>query len=218
MSELTLVIGNRNYSSWSMRPCVLMRAKGIEFDELEIPLRQPDSLARKLAYSPAGKVPVLIAGELYIWESLAIMEYLAERFPDNELWPREDRPRAIARSVASEMHAGFENLRTHMPLNCRARYPGHRRGPGVDEEIERVGGLWRDCRSRFGEGGAFLFGDFSIADAMFAPVVCRFQTYGVELGAVESAYAEAVLAHPAVVEWTRAAEGEPWTIPEYEVD
>lgn len=216
MADLTLVIGNKNYSSWSMRPGVLMRAKGIDFDELQIPLRQPDSAERKLRYSPAGKVPVLIAGELRIWESMAIMEFLAERFPDRGLWPADEKARAVARSVSAEMHAGFEALRTHMPLNCRARHPGGGREPGVREDIERVRELWRDCRSRFGQDGDFLFGEFSIADAMFAPVASRFQTYAVELEGDESAYAGAVLAHPAVTEWMTAGQAEPWTIAEYE--
>jgi glutathione S-transferase len=217
MTELTLVIGNRNYSSWSMRPGVLLPAKGIEFDELQIPLYQPDSVERKLAYSPAGKVPVLLAGELHIWESTAILEYLAERFPERGLWPEDEQARATARSVSAEMHAGFDALRTHMPMNCRARYPGLGRGPGVEADLERIQELWRDCRSRFGGGGDFLFGQFTIADAMFAPVVSRFQTYGVVVGGVEGQYAEAVLAHPAVAAWMQAAQAEPWTISEYEL-
>jgi glutathione S-transferase len=217
MADLTLVIGNRNYSSWSMRPWVLMRAKQIEFQEVQIRLFQPDSLERKLAYSPAGKVPILVSGELHVWESLAILDRLAELFPHRGLWPSEGAPRAVARSVSAEMHAGFEGLRTHMPMNCRARLPGRGRGPGVEEEIVRVRNLWRDCRARFGQGGDFLFGDFGNADAMFAPVASRFQTYGVELTGVEGEYAEAVVSHPAVAEWFRAAEAEPWTVPQYEL-
>jgi glutathione S-transferase len=215
--SLTLVIGNKNYSSWSMRPWVLMRDRGIEFSEIQIPLRREDSDARKLTFSPAGKVPVLIDGDARIWESLAILEYLAELEPDRGLWPQDAAARAMARSVSSEMHAGFETLRTHMPMNCRARYPGAGRGPGVEEEIERVRGLWRDCRERFGSDGEFLFGSFTIADAMFAPVVSRFQTYGVDLAGVEADYSRAVLSLPAVSEWMEAAAGEPWTIEMYEV-
>jgi glutathione S-transferase len=201
-----------------MRPGVLMRAKEIEFDALQIPLRQPGSLERKLEYSPAGKVPVLIDDGLHIWESLAILDHLAERFPERRLWPEDGRARAVARSVSAEMHAGFEALRTHMPMNCRARYPGQGQGPGVEADIERVAALWRDCRTRFGQGGDFLFGEFTIADAMFAPVVARFQTYGVVLDSLEGDYGRAVLSHPAVVEWMRDASEEPWTIPEYELD
>ncbi len=194
-----------------------MHAKGIDFDALQIPLRQPGSVERKLSYSPAGKVPVLIDGGLHIWESLAIMEYLAEKFPDRRLWPAEEQARAVARSVSSEMHAGFEALRAHMPLNCRASYPGKARGPGVEEDIDRVLGLWRECRSGFGQEGEFLFGEFTIADAMFAPVAARFQTYAVDLDPVAQAYAAAVLAHPSVANWMAAAEAEPWTIAEYDV-
>ncbi len=217
MAELTLVIGNRNYSSWSMRPWVLMRAKQIEFEEIQIRLFQPDSLERKLEYSPAGKVPALIADGVHVWESLAILERLAELFPDRGLWPMDDAARAVARSASAEMHAGFEGLRSQMPMNCRANLPGLGRGPGVGEEIERVSELWRDCRTRFGRGGDFLFGEFGIADAMFAPVVSRFHTYGVELDGIEADYAEAVRAHPAVTEWFQAAEAEPWTLPQYEL-
>jgi glutathione S-transferase len=217
MADLTLVIGNRNYSSWSMRAGVLMPAKGIEFEEVQIPLRQPGSVEEKLRYSPAGKVPVLIDRGLHIWESLSIMEHLAELFPDRGLWPEEARARAVARSVSAEMHAGFEALRTHMPMNCRARYPGQGRGPGVQEDIERIVALWNDCRARFGQQGDFLFGEFTIADAMFTPVVARFQTYDVELDPVARAYTGAVLAHPAVAGWMAAGESEPWTISEYDL-
>jgi glutathione S-transferase len=217
MSELTLVIGNKNYSSWSMRPWVLMRAHDIDFSETQILLRRDDSVERKLRYSPAGKVPVLIDGELHVWESLAILEYLAESFPEKQLWPPGRTARAVARSVSAEMHAGFESIREHMPMNCRARYPGKGRGPGVEKDIDRIRGLWRDCRTRFGAAGDFLFGGFTIADAMFAPVVMRFQTYLVELDGEEAAYQEAMLAHPAIVEWVQAAEAEPWTIEMYEV-
>lgn len=217
MADLTLVIGNRNYSSWSMRPWVLMRAKQIEFEEIQIRLFQPDSLERKLKYSPAGKVPALIVAGVHVWESLAILERLAELFPDRALWPLDSAARAVARSVSAEMHAGFEALRTQMPMNCRASLPGRGRGPGVAEEIERACDLWRDCRTRFGQGGDFLFGEFGNADAMFAPVVSRFHTYGVELQGVEADYASAVLSHPAVAEWFRAAESEPWTVPQYEL-
>lgn len=217
MADLTLVIGNRNYSSWSMRPWVLMRAKQIEFEEVQIRLFQPDSLERKLAYSPAGKVPILISEGVHVWESLAILEHLAERFPDRELWPSDSAARALARSISAEMHAGFEALRNQMPMNCRASLPGRGRGSGVAEEIERVSDLWRDCRTRFGRGGDFLFGEFGNADAMFAPVVSRFHTYGVELGGVEGEYAAAVVSHPAVTEWFSAAAAEPWTVTQYEL-
>jgi glutathione S-transferase len=194
-----------------------MRAKQIEFEEVQIRLFQPDSLERKLAYSPAGKVPVLIANGVHVWESLAILDRLAELFPDRQLWPADDAARAVARSVSAEMHAGFQALRTEMPMNCRATLPGRGRGPGVADEIERVCALWQDCRTRFGQGGHFLFGEFGNADAMFAPVVSRFHTYGVQLSGTEAQYAEAVLSHPAVAEWIEAAAVEPWTVEQYEL-
>lgn len=216
MSGLTLVIGNKNYSSWSMRPWLLMRQHRIEFDEIQIALRQPGSLERKLAYSPAGKVPILIDGEMRIWESLAIVEYLTEKFPEKPLWPADGEARGVARSVSAEMHAGFAHLRSHMPLNCRARRPGSGPGPGVQADIDRICEIWRDCRARHGAAGEFLFGDFTAADAMFAPVASRFQTYGVELDRAEAAYARAILAIPAVREWMEDAREEPWKIAKFD--
>lgn len=216
MSGLKLVIGNKNYSSWSMRPWLLMRQQSIEFEEVQIPLRQPDSLERKLVYSPAGKVPILRDGEMGIWDSLAIIEHLAERFPANQIWPADPEPRALARSVSAEMHSGFANLRTRMPMNCRARRPAAGRGPGVQEDIDRIREIWRECRARFGAGGLFLFGDFTAADAMFAPVASRLRTYCVELEGPEAEYAEAVLALPAVEEWMEDARNEPWRIARFD--
>lgn len=212
MSGLRLVIGNRNYSSWSMRPWVLMRQLGIEFEEVQISLREEGSLERKLSYSPAGKVPVLLDGELRIWESLAIVEHLAETFPERGVWPAEPARRAAARAVSAEMHAGFASVRSRMPLNCRAHRPGAGRGPGVEEDIGRIRQLWRESRTAHGSGGEFLFGEFGAADAMFAPVASRFRTYEVELDGVEADYADAVLALPAVAEWIEAARREPWRI------
>lgn len=212
MGELTLVIGNRNYSSWSMRAWVALHAAGIPFAEIQIPLRRADSQARKLQFSPSGRVPVLVDGDIRVWDSLAICEYAAERFPEHGLWPSDPAARALARSVSAEMHAGFEALRTHMPMDARARYPGAGRAPGVAEDIARVGEIWRDCRARFGAGGEFLFGPFGIADAMFAPVVTRLVTYEVALEGVEAAYAAAVLTHPSVARWLDGAAGEEWAI------
>jgi glutathione S-transferase len=216
MSGLKLIIGNKNYSSWSMRPWLLLRQGGIEFEEVQIPLRQPDSLGRKLAYSPAGKVPILIDGDLRIWESLAIVEYLAEKFPENQLWPQDRETRAHARTVSAEMHAGFVSLRSSMPFNCRARRPGAGLGPGVQEDIDRICEIWRECRERRGAAGEFLFGEFTAADAMFAPVASRFQTYGVELAHEEAEYAKALLTMPAVEDWIEAARKEPWKIAKFD--
>jgi glutathione S-transferase len=217
MSGLRLVIGNKNYSSWSMRPWLLMHQRGIEFDEVQIPLRQPDSLERKLAYSPAGKVPILIDGDVRIWESLVIVEYLAEKFPEKRLWPADSEACGVARSVSAEMHAGFASLRSQMPLNCRADRPAAGRGPGVQEDVDRICEIWRDCRGRYGAAGEFLFGNFTVADAMFAPVALRFQTYGVELDGDAAEYAQAILAMPAVRDWVEAAQREPWKIAKFDL-
>lgn len=151
-----------------------------------------------------------------IWDSLAIVEHLAEKFPDKQLWPADDEERALARSVSAEMHSGFANLRLHMPLNCRARRPGAGRGPGVQEDIDRICEIWRECRTRYGMAGEFLFGEFTAADAMFAPVASRFQTYGVELDRVEAAYARAILATPTVRGWIEDAHKEPWSIAKFD--
>lgn len=213
MERLTLVIGNRNYSSWSMRAWVLMRQLGIDFEEVQIPLRQPNSLERKLSYSPAGKVPVLIEGDTRVWDSLAIVERLAEGFPDKQVWPTENAARVLARSVCAEMHSGFQSLRSCMPLNCRAQRSSASPVPEVQEDIDRIREIWRECRAHHGGTRPFLFGGFTAADAMFAPVASRFHTYGVELDGVEATYAQAILALPAVREWIEGARREPWDIP-----
>lgn len=216
IGALTLVLGNKNYSSWSMRAWVLLRHFEIEFDEVLVRLHEEDSTARKLSFSPAGRVPVLLDGELPIWDTLAIVEYVAERFPEKRIWPADVEARARARSVSAEMHSSFLALRDRMPVNTRARYPGAGRGPGVEEDIARIREIWRECRGRYGGEGDFLFGEFSAADAMFAPVVARFLTYAVELDGVEAEYSRAVLAVPAVEEWYAAGREEPWSIPLYE--
>jgi glutathione S-transferase len=215
MPELALVIGNKNYSSWSMRPWVALRQAGIPFREIRIPLYQPDSRQRILEQSPAGKVPVLKDGPTLVWDSLAILEYLAERFPDRGLWPQEVAARARARSACAEMHSGFTALRTHMPMNLRASHPGRGRTPESEADIARIAALWSDCRARAGSGD-FLFGDFCNADAMYAPVATRFVTYGVELPAACQRYVDALLALPAVRQWYAEARAERELIEEYE--
>ena len=213
---MKLIIGNKNYSSWSLRAWLPLRHHGLEFEEVQIPLRLPDSSARVLQFSPTGKVPALLDGAVSLWESLAISEYVAEKFPQRGLWPEDPHARAVARAVSLEMHAGFPALRTHLPLNCRGRFASRDHLPGVAEEIERMRELWLDCRLRFGQGGHFLFGGFTIADAVFAPVALRFQTYGVELPGVAGDYGASLLALPAMREWQAAAKEEPWVIEEYE--
>lgn len=218
MSPYTLVVGNKTYSSWSLRGFLAARLAGIDFDEILVRLSERGSRARLLEHSGAGRVPVLKHGGRVIWDSLAIVEYLAEQCPDAGLWPQDAAARAMARSVAAEMHSGFQELRSHMPMNLRRSLPGRGRGPGVSEDVERIGSIWRDCRQRFGAGGPYLFGAPSAADAMYAPVATRFRTYAVGLDPVATAYVEAVLALPAFLEWQEAALREPWVIAEDEVE
>ena len=222
MAEFTLVVGNKNYSSWSMRGGLMVRIAGIECEEIVIPLDRPESAAAIRKHSPSGKVPVLLHRGLAVWESLAIAEYLNDLKPEAGLWPSSAAARAHARAISAEMHAGFADLRTHMPMNIRASFPGKGMTPGVRADIERITSMWRDCRKRFGgafpRDDGFLFGTFGAADAMFAPVVTRFRTFGVALDADSEAYAKAVLAQPAVQEWIDAAKNEPWLIQSCELD
>jgi glutathione S-transferase len=216
MADFTLVVGNQNYSSWSMRPYLALKHVGVPFDLVVVRLRQSstaDSIGR---HSPAGRVPVLRHGDLTVWDSLAICEYLADVFPEAKLWPTDRAARARARSISAEMHSGFAALRNALPMNVRASRPGHAIDDDVAKDIERIKGIWRECRSRFGAGGPFLFGTFTNADAMFGPVVTRFRTYGVALDGAEAAYAEAVWSSPQMKEWAEAAAKEPWGIDEYD--
>jgi len=212
MTKLKLVIGNKNYSSWSLRPWLAMKQFGLDFDEVRIALDTPESTEKIQQYSPSGKVPVLIHDTLTVWETLAICEYLAEQFPKLNWWPEDQTARAIARSISAEMHSGFQNLRQNMPMDCRARLPGKGMSSEVQKDIARITAIWQECRQQFGSGGNLLFGEFTIADAMFAPVVSRFVTYDVQLDPISRAYAEAILALPAMQEWTKAAEAELETI------
>lgn len=208
MLPLTLVIGNKNYSSWSLRPWLAMHQMAVPFTEIRLPLDTPEFHAQIERYSPSRRVPVLRQGDLVVWESLAICEYVAELFPDRPWYPAEPQVRAIARAVSHEMHAGFAKLRTHMPMDVRSRYPGAGRAPGVQADIDRITALWRECRSTYGSSGDFLFGTFGIADAMYAPVVSRFVTYGVALDPVCQAYADAVWALPSMQTWITDAQQE----------
>lgn len=208
MSDLVLVIGSKRYSSWSLRPWLALKQTGTPFEELVVTLRQPDTKARILQHSPSGKVPLLKHGSLIVWESLAICEYLAELWPEAGLWPQDRVARAVARSVSTEMHAGFMALRQHLPMDVCASTPMAALAPEVMADVDRIQKIWRDCRDRFGAGGPFLFGRFSIADAIYAPVATRFTTYGVELAPVCQAYVEAIWALPAMQEWKAAAEKE----------
>ena len=217
MAEFTIYIGNKNYSSWSLRPWLALRHTGAAFEEVMITLDQPDSKANLRRRSPSGRVPVLQHGALAIWESLAICEYLAEQFPAARLWPEEREARALARAVSNEMHGGFAALRDHLPMDINRRWPLGNRLATVGPDVDRVTAIWRECRARFGNRGAngagdFLFGGFTIADAMFAPVTTRFVTYSVPLDPVCSAYVAAMQRWPAMQDWAAAAKAEPWVI------
>jgi glutathione S-transferase len=196
---LKLVIGNKNYSSWSMRPWVLARQSAIAFEE--VPLKFEGASTRVVGiepYSPTRKVPVLLVDGEPVWDSLAICETLAELHPEKQLWPAAADARRVARSVCAEMHSGFQGLRGAMPMNIRASHPGKGRTPQSEKDIERVIAIWTSCRGRFGSSGEFLFGRFGVADAFYAPVATRFRTYGVSLPPAAQAYADAVLAAAAV--------------------
>ncbi len=216
MSNLTLVIGNKNYSSWSLRPWLAMKQFGLEFEEIRIPLYTPESTSKIRQYSPSGKVPVLLHDTITVWDSLAICEYLAEEFPNLHFWPEDKAARAIARSISAEMHSSFQILRNNMPMNCRTKFPGKGMALGVPKDIDRITSIWRECRQNFGAGGDFLFGKFTIADAIYAPVVLRFVTYDVQLDAVARDYVEAILALPALQEWIKAGAAEKEILPQFE--
>jgi glutathione S-transferase len=215
---LTLVLGNKNYSSWSLRPWIAMRHADIDFDEMVIRLYEPGSREKILSHSPSGKVPCLIDGDVTVWESLAILDYLADRFPETNLWPSDLKARGLARAVSAEMHAGFPALRQHCPMNMR-RDPAKKREltPEVRENVARIEAIWNECRGKFGAGGDFLFGAFSNADAMYAPVVSRFATYGVSVSPVTRRYMDAMMALPAWREWEKAGRAEPWVMDGNEV-
>jgi glutathione S-transferase len=200
-----LIIGNKNYSSWSLRPWLLLRHHGVAFDEQRLLLDTPEFARSVGDWSPSRAVPALRHRGLTIWDSLAICEYANETFLDGAGWPRDAAARAIARSVSAEMHSSFQALRSAMPLNCRRRTQGHPIAADVLANITRISAIWRDCRARFGAGGAFLFGDFSIADAMYAPVALRFVSYGVGLDRDMHAYIETLYTLPALQQWLREA-------------
>lgn len=215
MTSLTLVIGNKNYSSWSLRPWLAMQVAGIPFEEVIIQLDTPETRANILKWSPAGRVPVLIDGDTTVWESLAILEYLAEKFPQRNIWPERIEERAMARAISAEMHAGFSALRRHFPMNVRKRLPGRGPTPEAAADIARIEAIWKSCLER--SGGPFLFGAFSGADAMYAPVVSRFETYEIKVDPVCRSYMDDVLTLPVFEKWHAAAEAEAWTIPSEEV-
>jgi glutathione S-transferase len=212
---LKLVIANKLYSSWSLRPWLVLSAFDIPFEEIVIPLRAPDSHGRVLEYSPSGKVPALVDEDVTVWESMAIIEHLAEAFPDRAIWPGNGKARAHARSIANEMHAGFQPLRQGCPMHLGVRCATPPLTEAMKSSIDRVEDIWSEARNRFAAGGPFLYGAFSAADAMYAPVAARFETYQIPVRESTRAYMNAILAHPAFVRWRQAALAEPWSIPEY---
>jgi glutathione S-transferase len=212
MSDLTIIIGNKNYSSWSLRAWLALKHTGADFDEILIALDLPDTLQKLQENSPTAKVPVLKTPDGDIWDSLAIAEYLAESFPTAGLWPNNPAARAHARAVSAEMHSGFVTVRTLMPMDLRSTLPMPEPTGALDREISRLDSLWQECREKFGQDGPFLYGAFTIADCMFAPVVGRFASYSTDISAVSKAYIQAVLKYPGMAEWIANAREEPWII------
>jgi len=215
---LKLVIGNKNYSSWSMRPWLAMRAAGIPFEEIFIPLYTDDKADkdRILGFSRAGKVPALIDGDITVWDSLSIIEYLAERFPDAKLWPQDRAARAHARSISAEMHSGFLPLRNECGMNLHRPVGAVTLSADAQANVARVQEIWTECRDRHGKSGPYLFGAFTAADAMYAPVVHRFRTYAIKVSPQAQAYMDTMMAQPAFAEWTKAGLAETLVIEKFE--
>ena len=207
MANITLVIGNKNYSPWPLRPWLVLKQIGVEFKEVRLPLHTPKFEQEIEKYSPSGKVPCLIDGDIRVWESLAICEYLAEKFPQANLWPKAPRARAYARSISNEMHAGFMGLRKNCPMNIRGRVSKDI-SDDVQSDVKRITEIWRETRSQFGNSRSYLFDSFTIADAMYAPVVTRFVTYDIKVDADAQKYMSTILSLPAMKEWIAAAEKE----------
>ena len=203
--SLTLVIGTRRYSTWSLRPWLMLKAANVPFEEIEITLRQPDTKANILKYSPSGKVPLLIHGSLNVWDSLSIAEYLAETFPDAGLWPKDLSARVLARSISAEMHSGFQTLRSTCPMDLGLDSPMMDLSDDLLTDIRRIETIWTECRTLYCLHGPFLFGSFTSADAMFAPVVTRFRTYHLPVNDVAKDYCETIAALPWMQEWTKKA-------------
>ena len=208
--SLALVIGNKNYSSWSLRPWLALAHHKIPFQETVINIYADDSKARIREHSPAGKVPILKDGKTLVWDSLAILEYLADKFPDLNLWPKESSARAHARSISAEMHSSFQGLRQATPVNLKRVPRPVALSEAAHVDVERVQAIWNDCRGRYGKQGHFLFGEFTIADCMYAPVATRFKSYEVPIDLVSSAYIDTIYELPAFAQWLDAALKETW--------
>lgn len=217
MSGLTLVIGNKNYSSWSLRPWFFMKQHGLEFTEKRVALFTPNTDAELERYGSDYKVPILVDGELTVWDSLAILEYLSEKHLNGGGWPGDEAARALARSISCEMHSSFTHVRGEMPMNCRKRFSGIKLSAEAEREIERIQSLWQQCRTRFGANGEWLFGQFSIADAMYAPIALRFDGYGVPMDDGAREYVQTVLNQAPIMEWIEAGKRETEVIEEDEI-
>jgi len=204
MSDLTLIIGNKNYSSWSLRPWVFMKQYNIEFEEIRVPLFTDTTDESLAQYDSDFKVPILKDKDLIIWDSLSILEYLSENYLDSKGLPTEPKARGVARSVCAEMHSSFNHVRNEFPMNCRKQFNHIRPSKDAAREIERIKSLWTVCRSSYGKDGEWLFGNYSIADAMFAPIVLRFEGYNIPLEGLEKAYVDSVLRQPSIKEWISA--------------
>ena len=217
MNKPTLIIGNKNYSSWSLRPWIFMRHYKIDFNEKRIALFV-DTMEKELEeYNSDSKVPVLKDGSLIVWDTLAILEYLSEKYLDSKGWPSDDNARAIARSVSAEMHSSFSNIRNELPMNCRKKFTNIKLSVKALRELERIKSLWRMCRSQYSEGGEWLFGKYSIADAMFAPIALRLNGYSIPLEGLEKTYVDSVLNQPCIIEWIEAGKLEKEIITEDEI-
>lgn len=219
---MKLIIGNKNYSSWSLRGWLACKQSGLPFEEIQVPLYGDDWAERKRQHDEiapsSGKVPVLWDGDAVVWDSLAIIEYLADKVGRDRFWPKPGDARAMARSMAAEMHSSFQALRTHYPMNIRRAIAGTMLDPACKADIVRILTLWAEARARFGRGGPYLFGTFSAADILYAPVVCRFRTYGIDVPGFALAYMDAIWNHPWLQGWIAAAAQEQWTIAQFEAD
>jgi glutathione S-transferase len=216
---MKLYIGNKNYSSWSLRGWLACKQSGLPFEEIVVPLYDDawaEARQRPEFQPPAGKVPVLWDGEAVVWDSLGIIDWLADKTHRDRFWPKDPVACGLARSMAAEMHSGYTALRRECGMNMRQRYTDFNVSPEVHQDVMRILSLWAEARARFGRGGPFLFGSFGAADIMFAPVITRFQTYGITLPGFARAYSDAVLGHEWMTDWAAAAEAESWVIERFE--
>jgi len=218
MTTLTLIFGNKNYSSWSLRPWVFLKQYAIPFNEKRVALFTDTTRQALAAYNSDYKVPVLQDGDFLVWDSLAILEYLSENYLDGRGWPQDTRARARARSISSEMHSSYTAVRSELPMNCRKRFRNVALSTQAQQQIDRIQSLWQQCRSEFGKNGEWLFGDYSAADAMFAPVALRFAGYSIVLNDIAQQYVQSVLNQPAIIEWMTAGKVEQEVIAEDESD